>query len=412
MWQSKLKISMPNSNNFDLIIVGGGILGAATLYLYQKQNPTSRVLLIEKESELASHQTARNSGVIHSGIYYKPNSLKAKNCREGLKLLYAFCKEFNVPHDNCGKLIIAKNDDEIKSLKLLQERGKQNGINGIQLLDSAEAKKYEPYLECAKALFVPDTGIVDYGLMAKELINQAKIINSNSVVMYNEKVDDFDKVDEVSHIKAKENTYKSKQVIFCTGLQSDRFARKDGIKLDLRVVPFRGDYYVLQPKAFHKVKNLIYPVADPDLPFLGVHLTRMMNGTIESGPNAVFSFDREGYKRLSFSFQDTAEAIGFAGTWKLFSKFWRTGIAEYRRAFSKRRFLRSLQEMVPSLTIDDLGAHRAGVRAQVVDKKGNLVDDFLIKKGNCGIHVINAPSPAATASLSIANMIIEHIVND
>jgi len=195
-------------------------------------------------------------------------------------------------------------------------------------------------------------------------------------------------------------------------LQSDRFARKDGIKLDLRVVPFRGDYYVLQPKAFHKVKNLIYPVADPDLPFLGVHLTRMMNGTIESGPNAVFSFDREGYKRLSFSFQDTAEAIGFAGTWKLFSKFWRTGIAEYRRAFSKRRFLRSLQEMVPSLTIDDLGAHRAGVRAQVVDKKGNLVDDFLIKKGNCGIHVINAPSPAATASLSIANMIIEHIVND
>jgi L-2-hydroxyglutarate oxidase len=401
---------MPNnSNNFDLIIVGGGILGAATFYLYQKQNPTSRLLLIEKESELASHQTARNSGVIHSGIYYKPNSLKAKNCREGLKLLYAFCKEFNVPFDNCGKLIIAKNEAEIKSLELLLERGKKNGINGIKLLDRVEAKKYEPYLECIKALFVPDTGIVDYGLMAKELVTQAKIINAQSLVLYNEKVEDFDKVDEATHIKSKGNTYKSRQVIFCTGLQSDRFARKDGVKLDLRVVPFRGDYYVLKPKAFHKVKNLIYPVANPDLPFLGVHLTRMMNGTIESGPNAVFSFDREGYKLLSFSFQDTAEAMGFGGTWKLFSKFWKTGIAEYRRAFSKRRFLRSLQEMVPSLEIDDLGAHRAGVRAQVVDNNGNLVDDFLIKKGNCGIHVINAPSPAATACLSIGREIISQL---
>ena len=400
---------MLNSDNFDLIIVGGGILGASTFYLYQKQNPDSRLLLIEKETELASHQTARNSGVMHSGIYYKPNSLKAKNCREGLRLLYDFCKEFNVPHDNCGKLIIAKSEAEIKSLELLRERGIQNGIKGIKLLDSNEAKKYEPYLECLKALYVPDTGIVDYGLVTKELVNQAKKINENSTVLYNENVEDFDKVDSVTHIKSKEKIYKSKQVIFCTGLQSDRFAKKDGIQIDLRVVPFRGDYYVLKPQAFHKVKNLIYPIADPDLPFLGVHLTRMMNGTIECGPNAVFSFDREGYNKLSFNFQDTKDAFNFSGTWRLFSKFWITGIAEYRRAFSKKRFLKSLQEMVPSIKIDDLGAHRAGVRAQVVDKSGNLVDDFLIKKGNCGIHVINAPSPAATACLSIGKEIISQL---
>lgn len=403
---------MLNSENYDLIIVGGGIIGASTFYLYQKKYPKSRILLLEKENELASHQTARNSGVIHSGIYYKPNSLKAKNCREGLRLLYDFCKEFNVPHDNCGKLIIAKNDAEVENLNLLKERGIQNGIKGIKLLDNEQAKEHEPYLECVKALYVPDTGIVDYGLVTAELIVQAKKINSNSLVLYNEQVVDFEKIEDITWLKSKGKTFKSKKVIFCTGLQSDRFAKKDGIKIDLRVVPFRGDYYVLKPQAFHKVKNLIYPVADPNLPFLGVHLTRMMNGTIECGPNAVFSFRREGYTKFAFDFNDSKDAFSFSGTWKLFSKFWRTGISEYLRAFSKKRFLKSLQEMVPSIELDDLGMHRAGVRAQVVDKSGNLVDDFLIKKGKCGIHVINAPSPAATASLSIANMIIEHITND
>ena len=397
---------MQNSDYYDLIIVGGGIIGASIFYLYQKQYPQSNILLLEKENESASHQTGRNSGVIHSGIYYKPGSLKAKNCRQGLKLLYDFCKEFKVPYDNCGKLIIAKNDAEIKSLVFLKERGIQNGIEGIKLLNSDEAKEYEPYVKCVKAVYVPETGIVDYGLVTKELIKQAKKINSNSNVLYDEKVIDFVKKEDFTLLNSKDKTFESKQVVFCTGLQSDRFAKKDGLKSDLRVVPFRGDYFALKPKAYHKVKNLIYPVPNPDLPFLGVHITRMMNGTVESGPNAVFSFDREGYTKLAFDFNDTRDAFRFSGTWKLFSKFWKTGISEYQRAFSEKRFLKSLQEIVPSIEFDDLGSHRAGVRAQVVDKSGNLVDDFMIKKGNCGIHVINAPSPAATACLSIAHEII------
>jgi L-2-hydroxyglutarate oxidase len=400
---------MPEANHYDLIIVGGGILGSATFYEFVNKYPDQRVLLLEKESKLAAHQTGRNSGVIHSGIYYTPGSLKAKNCREGLKLLYEFCEKHKVPYDNCGKLIVATKPEEVTRLEKLKERGIQNGLKGLQLLNATEAKEYEPFVECIKALYVPDTGIVDYAMVTQKLVELGTEINRSSTIKYNQEVISFVKEAEVTVIKTKKDSFRAEKVIFCTGLQSDRFAKKDGINIDVRVVPFRGDYFVLNPEANHKVKNLIYPVADPDLPFLGVHLTRMMNGTIECGPNAVFSFDREGYRKTAFDLQDTKDALNFSGTWKLFSKFWKTGVNEYLRSFLKKRFLESLQQMIPSLEMKDLGNHRAGVRAQVVDKSGNLVDDFLIERGNCGVHVINAPSPAATASLSIAKQIVKTV---
>ncbi len=400
---------MPDSNHYDLIIVGGGILGAATFFEFQKKYPNQRVLILEKESTLAAHQTGRNSGVMHSGVYYTPGSLKAENCRKGLKLLNAFCKEYEIPYDNCGKLIVATREDEISQLEQLKERGIENGLKGLELFDSKEAEEIEPYVECLKALYVPETGIVDYELVAKRLIEVGKEINPQSEIKCNQEVYSFTKIGNSTTIHTATDTFQANKVIFCTGLQSDRFAEKDGINLKVRVVPFRGDYYVLKPGAFHKVRNLIYPVADPNLPFLGVHLTRMMNGSIECGPNAVFSFEREGYQKFSIDLKDSKDALNFIGTWKLFGKFWKYGVQEYYRAFSKRKFLKSLQEMVPSIQINDLGKQRAGVRAQVVGKDGNLVDDFLIEKGECGIHVINAPSPAATACLSIGKHIVDKL---
>lgn len=400
---------MPDSNHYDLIIVGGGILGAATFFEFQKKYPDQKVLILEKESEVAAHQSGRNSGVMHSGIYYTPGSLKAENCRKGLKLLYDFCEEYEIPYDNCGKLIVTAREDEIPRLEQLKERGIKNGLKGLKLLDSKEAVEIEPFVECLKALHVPETGIVDYGLVTKRLIEVGKKINPESEIKCNQKVRSFTKIGNSSTIHTTTDTFQTKKIIFCTGLHSDRFAREDGINLDVRVVPFRGDYFILKTEAFHKVKNLIYPLADPDLPFLGVHLTRTMNGTIECGPNAVFSFKREGYEKFSFDMNDSKEAFSFSGTWKLFFKFWKTGLDEYFRAFSKAKFLKSLQKMVPSLQMGDLGLYRAGVRAQVVGKDGNLVDDFLIEQGECGIHVINAPSPAATACLSIGNQIVEKL---
>lgn len=400
---------MPDSNHYDLIIVGGGILGAATFFEFQKKYPDQSVLILEKESTLTAHQTGRNSGVMHSGVYYTPGSLKAENCRKGLKLLNAFCKEYEIPHDNCGKLIVATREDEISRLKQLNEKGIENGLKGLRILDSKEAKEIEPYVECLKALYVPETGIVEYGLVTNRLVEVGKKINPESEIKCNQGVHFFTKIGNNTTVYTTTDTFQTNKVIFCTGLQSDRFANKDGINMEVKVVPFRGDYFVLKPEAFHKVKNLIYPVADPNLPFLGVHLTRMMNGTIECGPNAVFSFEREGYDKLSFDLKDSKDALIFRGIWKLFGKFWIQGVQEYYRAFSKRKFLKSLQEMVPSIQMNDLCAQWAGIRAQVVGKVGNLVDDFLIEKGECGIHVINAPSPAATACLSIGNNIVDKL---
>lgn len=396
---------MSDTNHYDLIIVGGGILGAATFFEFQKKNPDQRVLILEKESTVAAHQTGRNSGVMHSGIYYTPGSLKAENCRKGLKLLYDFCEEYEIPYDNCGKLIVATREDEIPRLEQLKERGIKNGLKGLKLLDSKEAREIEPHIECLKALYVPETGIVDYGLVTKRLFEVGNMINPKSELKCTQEVRSFTKTGNSTTIHTAIDIFQANKVIFCTGLQSDRFAEKDGINLEVRVVPFRGDYFVLKPEAFHKIKNLIYPVADPNLPFLGVHLTRMMNGTIECGPSAVFSFGREGYQKFSFDIKDSKDALGFEGTWKLFGKFWKHGFREYYRAFSKRKFLESLQLMVPSIQMNDLGEQRAGIRAQVVGKDGNLIDDFLIEQGNCGIHIINAPSPAATACLSISKYI-------
>lgn len=397
------------NNQYDLIIVGGGIIGAATFYEFQKKYPDQRVLILEKESLVATHQTGRNSGVMHSGVYYTPGSLKAINCRKGLKQLYAFCRENNIPNDNCGKLIVAKKEKDILSLEQLKERGVKNGLVGLEILDSKQAKDIEPYVECLKALYVSETGIVDYAVVTKRLIELGLKTNPRSVIKFNQKVHSFSRNGATTKLRTITDTFQSNKVVFCTGLQSDRFAKKDGLDLAVRVVPFRGDYFVLEQKANYKVKNLIYPLANPNLPFLGVHLTRMMNGTIECGPSAVFSFKREGYQKVSFDIKDSKDALTFGGSWKLFGNFWQHGATEFYRAFSKRQFLKSVQDLVPTIEMNDLGKWRAGVRAQVVGRDGRLIDDFLIEKGECGIHIINAPSPAATACLSIGKSIVEKI---
>ena len=397
------------SNKYDFIVVGGGIVGLASAYKLQLKFPNKSIAVLEKEAEIGKHQTGRNSGVMHSGIYYKPGSYKAKNCNNGHRQLVNFAKENIIKHDVCGKIIVATKTAELPILEDIYKRGIQNGTEGISFLTSEEIHKKEPFIKGIKAIWVPTAGIIDYVGVCKAFVNKIETLNTHSKFYTSCEV----KKIQSSHNKTLLNTnigiFKASQVIFCTGLQSDRNAKKDSVQLDVEIVGFRGDYFELTPEASHKIKNLVYPVPDPKFPFLGVHFTRMVDGSIECGPNAVFTFKREGYNRTSFSFKDTFEALTFAGTWKLFGKHWRKGIDEYKRAFSKRLFVKELQKMMPSLTENDVQPARSGVRAQAIDYSGNMVDDFKIEKQNNNIHVINAPSPAATACLAIADEIISKI---
>lgn len=398
---------MKNTIEFDLAIIGGGIVGAATFYKLQIRNPELKIVLIEKEDKLAAHQTGNNSGVIHSGIYYKPGSLKARNCVEGRKELVAFAREYNIKHDVCGKIIVATEEKELSNLENIYNNGLANNIEGIEKIDSKKIKEIEPYCEAIAGIRVPVTGIIDFVGATNKMVELAVAKNTFSKLVLAEEVKQIEKESDFSRIITSKNKYSAKYLIFCGGLQADRLARADKVKIKERVVGFRGDYYELTEQAKHKVKNLIYPVPNPDFPFLGVHFTRMVNGEIECGPNAVFTFKREGYGKTDFSLRDTWDALTYRGTWKLFFNNVSFGINEYRRAFSKKLFLKTLQRIIPSLTMDDIHPGRAGVRALLLSQDGDTRDDFRIEHQGNSIHVLNAPSPAATASLAIGNYVAQ-----
>ena len=387
---------------FDVTIVGGGIVGLATAYKLQLKYPKLCLAVVEKEDSLAFHQTGRNSGVIHSGLYYKPNSLKAKNCVNGRKQLVQFAKNNNIDYDVCGKIVLATNKREAKKLLQLKINGEKNGLKDLKILDSNELKEIEPNAVGKSALYVPESGIIDYKQTTKKFAEKITSINNKSKIILSCEVFNF-KNDYLLTNKGKIYT---KNNIFCAGLFSDRLAGKDNLKTNMKIVSFRGDYYKLKESSKHMIKNLIYPVPNPEFPFLGVHLTRMTNGSVECGPNAVYSFKREGYSKFSFNLMDTIESLFFIGTLKLFINHWKFGLNEYKRSFSKRLFLRDLQKLVPSLMLNDLEKGKSGVRAMALGKDGDVIDDFKIIKNNKNIHVLNAPSPAATACLAIADNIV------
>ncbi|MEM9679373.1 MAG: L-2-hydroxyglutarate oxidase [Bacteroidota bacterium] len=395
--------------SIDILIIGGGIIGAATMYQFQKRYKHLNILLLEKEKSLAEHQTGRNSGVIHSGIYYKPGSQRALLCRDGRKALVNFAKEHHVPHDICGKTIVATSEGELSGLNEIYERGIANQTEGIELIDKTDVLDIEPYCESAvKAIWVPCAGIIDYAETTKRFTEIACQIQPRSRVNLNETFISSAYDGTTNLVVTDRNKYNAKYLIFCGGLQADSLAKTNGIDLQERVVGFRGDYYDLSEPAEHKIKNLVYPVPNPELPFLGVHFTKMVHGGVECGPNAVFSFKREGYNKLDFSFKDTVDALRYKGTWKFFSNHIQFGISEYRRAFSKRIFLNTLQKIVPSLTMDDIVASRSGVRAILLQKDGSLIDGFVIKHQSNSVHVVNAPSPAATSALAISETILSY----
>ena len=395
---------------YDIAVVGGGIVGSATFYKLQKQFPEKSLVLIEKEKALGHHQTGNNSGVIHSGLYYKPGSMKAKNCVNGRHELVAFAKEHKIDHDVCGKVVVATHKSEFKFMDQIFENGIANNTEGIEKITADQIKDIEPHVNGIAGIWVPCTGIIDYVGATNKMAEIACATNENSNLILGEEVKGFSQDGELKVIYTSKQTIKSKFLIVCGGLQADRLAKSDGVKLKEKVVGFRGDYYELNDHAKHKVKNLIYPVPNPEFPFLGVHFTRMVNGDVECGPNAVFTFKREGYGKTDFSMKDTIDALSYRGTWNLFFKNMKFGIDEYRRAFSKKLFLKTLQVLIPSLTMDDLRPGRAGVRALLLSEDGDTKDDFRIEYKENSIHILNAPSPAATAALAIGDEVKEMAV--
>ena len=395
------------SLTYDITIIGGGIVGTATALSILKEKKV-KLLLLESESSLAAHQTGNNSGVIHSGLYYKPGSLKAANCTTGREMMYAFCEEHKIQFDRCGKIVVATSKNEIPALTMLEERGKANGLTGIKRLSASEIREYEPHASGIDGLFVPQTGIVDYVAVTNKY---ADLIRNNSgELKLNSKLTLVKKDGKDLILFTEHDEYRTKFVVNCAGLQSDRVAKLCGVDPGLIIIPFRGEYYKLKKEKEYLVNNLIYPVPDPQFPFLGVHFTRMINGGVEAGPNAVLAFKREGYKKTDFSFQDLLEMNLYPGFWKMAAKYYKMGFQEFRRSFSKELFVKSLQKLIPEIQYDDIEVGGAGVRAQALERDGKLVDDFRIVEAERMVHVLNAPSPAATASLSIGKTISEMVI--
>lgn len=396
---------------FDFVVIGGGIVGTATAYKLSKKFPDSSIALIEKEKRLASHQTGRNSGVIHSGIYYKPGSLKAENCRNGREQLVEFADRHNLNFRVCGKIIVATRESELPILEKIYSNGMENKTPGIVYLNSDEISAREPYIRGVKGVYVPVAGIIDFVETSEKFMELTLGVNKENELLLEEEVKRIDRIDGHVVIKTNNQQILASKVIICGGLQADRLAQLDGLSLSMQIVGFRGDYYELKPHVRDRIKNLVYPVPDPRYPFLGVHYTPMVDGRVECGPNAVFTFKREGYSRTSFNLKDSLQAVSFRGTYRLFAKNWLKGLEEYRRAFSKRLFVKELQQMMPSITQEDVEATRSGVRAMAVDVNGEMIDDFKIVKNKGVIHVLNAPSPAATACMSIADEIVEEVID-
>lgn len=390
---------------YDIAIVGGGIVGVSSAYNLQTTYPQLKILLLEKEAKYGMHQTGHNSGVIHSGLYYKPGSKKADYCVRGRNRLLEFAREHKINHDVCGKVVVATDETELPFLDNILKNGVANNLQGVEAITAEQVKEIEPFVECIAGLYVPSTGIIDFVQVTNKMVEEINGINSHTSLLTGQNVKSVQSVSGGRKILTDNQEFKAKKIIFCGGLQADRLAKLDDIKLKEQIVGFRGDYYELAEHAKHKVKNLIYPVPNPKFPFLGVHFTRMIDGEVECGPNAVFSFKREGYKKTDFNFRDTVDAITYPGTWKLLASNFGFAINEYRRAFSKKLFLQTLQRMIPSLTMDDITPGRAGVRAQFVGLDGDTKEDFKIEYTAESIHVLNAPSPAATASLVIGEEI-------
>lgn len=390
---------------YDFIIVGAGIVGLSTAYKLSLSFPEAQILVLEKEAKVAAHQTGKNSGVIHSGIYYKPGSHKAKNCIDGRHQLVEFCTKHDIALDICGKVIVATEEDELSRLDAIYQRGLENKIEGIAKIGVEELAELEPHVKGIAAIKVPCSGIVDFVGVCEKL--RELITKGNGKVEFGEKVIDIKQDEQEITITTETNSFKSKYLVNCAGLYCDHVARSAGIKSPVQIVPFKGEYYELKPDSEYLVNHLIYPLPNPEFPFLGVHFTRMALGGIECGPNAVFVFKREGYNKLAFDFKESIESLMFPGFWKMASQHWKMGIDEYKRSFSKSAFVKGLQKLIPTVKESDLKPSPAGVRAMALLPNGEILDDFYYEVTDRQIHVLNAPSPAATASLAIGDEIVK-----
>jgi L-2-hydroxyglutarate oxidase len=388
---------------YDVIIIGAGLVGLGVANALQEANPTQRILILEKESGPAAHQSGHNSNVVHSGIYYAPGSLKARLAKQGNQSMFAFCREHDLYHDQCGKVIVATQLKELDLLENLYQRGLQNGL-AVSRLSQAQLKEREPHVNGIEALLVPDAGIVNYSEVAAKL---AEIIQQRGgVIHYGQQVEDISENSDGVSIRTQHTQYQAKWLVNCAGLFSDRIAALAGYQTGMKIVPFRGEYYVLNNEKNHLVNHLIYPVPNPDFPFLGVHFTRMYNGKRDVGPNAVLAFKREGYRKCDFNLRDLGEVLSYRGFWKIAGNYLGEGLAEVRRSLSRRRFTENARQLIPALQPEDIQPGPAGVRAQALTADGKLVDDFHFVKGRRSLHVCNAPSPAATASLEIGREIV------
>lgn len=393
---------------YDIVIIGGGIVGLATAYQLKKLQPGLKIALVEKDKTVGNQQTGHNSGVIHSGLYYKPGSLKAKNCITGYAMLLDFCNEQGIKYELCGKIVVATQPEELPLLENLYKRGLENGLDKIRMIGPGEVKQMEPHVTALKAIDVPYTGIIDYVEVCEKLAELFKAAGGE--VFLGERVTGIDEKRDYSIIKSTNKELETRLVINCAGLYSDKVAMFTQENLDTRIIPFRGEYYMLKDTSKHLVKNLIYPVPDPNFPFLGVHFTRMIDGGVEAGPNAVFAFAREGYKKSTINLKELFESLTWPGFQKVIRKYWRTGMGEMYRSFSKRAFTKALQRLIPEINESDLVPAEAGVRAQACDRTGGLLDDFKIVENALSINILNAPSPAATSSLSIGKTVAEMAV--
>lgn len=386
-----------------VVIIGGGIVGLATAYEILK-NQNAKVTVIEKENHPGGHQTSHNSGVIHSGIYYKPGSLKAINCISGYTAMLDFCNENEIPYDLCGKIIVATEESELEQLDVLWGRGVANGLTGLKKLSKSELNEFEPNVSGIQGIYVPQTGIIEFKKVAEKLVEKIKKMGGE--VLFGTKALEISQATSKKLVIETNSTNVEADILVnCAGLFCDRIAKQLKHNSDVKIIPFRGEYWELIPEKEHLVKNLIYPVPNPNFPFLGVHFTRMMKGGVELGPNAVLAFSREGYKKTDLNVYDLFDSLTWPGFHTVIKKYWRDGFFEMYRSFSKSAFLKSAQKLMPSLTIDDLVPGGAGVRAQACSRDGRLIDDFLIVQIGCFVHVLNAPSPAATSSLSIGKTI-------